>query len=172
MEGFCYFLPAIPLVIRLVLAISFFTYMSEAIPDAALDRTDHRTIVFALAGFSFAGLLGLVALPGSLSERSLAIWYVLLSFLALLAVLNLQAYKSKRWHDMLGDALLECATLCLIASVVGFIARSDLSSSFRITCVCLGAMVWLTDFIIRFSCSLEFLQAKESADGRREKAGV
>lgn len=89
--------------------------------------------------------------------------------LALLAVLNLQAYKSKRWHDMLGDALLECATLCLIASVVGFIAKSDLSSPFRIASVGLGALVWLTDFVIRFKCSLEFLQAKERTDGHRQK---
>ena len=85
MENLWYVLPAVPLVLRALLAISFSHYMGQAIPEAALDRADHRTIVFALAGFSFAGLLGLVALPGSLNERSLAIWYVLLSFLACLA---------------------------------------------------------------------------------------
>ena len=173
MENLWYVLPAVPLVLRALLAISFSHYMGQAIPEAALDRADHRTIVFALAGFSFAGLLGLVALPGSLNERSLAIWYVLLSFLALLAVLNVQAYKSKRWHDMLGDALLECATLCLIASVVGFIAKSDLSLQFSVISVVLGAIVWLTDFIIRFWSSLEFYQSKENADGHpKAKAGT
>ena len=170
MESLLYALPALPVAGRLLVALRFRRYMREELREEALDRTDHRTIVVALAGFSFAGLLGLVAIPGELEERKFAIWYVFVSFLCLLVVLNLQSYKARRWHDILGDALLEAASLALIASVTVFIAQSKLPCPLRIACIILATVVWACDFLIRVRLTMSFLQDKESSDDERKEA--
>jgi hypothetical protein len=138
--------------------------MSELLPDAAIDREGHRTLIVAMAGFSFAGLLALVALPGALTERQLPIWYVLISFLSYLGALNLQGYKAFRWHDHVGDALSEVASLGLIASVMAFILNSELSLAFRIVAVSMAIVAWLLDFGIRLRFLVSYLIAKEARD--------
>jgi len=136
----------------------------DVIPEKALDREQHRTLINALASISFAGLLGLVALPGDLEQRQLSIWFVLVSFLALLATLNVQGYKSRRWHDLTGDGLFESATLSLLASVIAFILDSGLTLSFQMACLFLAALVWASDFIFRIHFTIDFLDGKDQAN--------
>jgi len=138
--------------------------MSEFLSEEASDRETHRSLLGTLCGFSFTGLLALVALPGDLKNRALPIWYILVSFVSYLGALNLQGYKSHRWHDQIGDALTETASLGLIASVIGFIVSSDLALGFRIFASVLSGAVWLFDFSIRFRYSRDFLRAKEQQE--------
>ena len=48
-------------VARLVLMWPFRRQMQEVLPEEANEREAHRTLFIALAGFSFAALLGVVA---------------------------------------------------------------------------------------------------------------
>jgi len=159
-----YALPFLPLLGRMIIIVRFKHYMGDNLDEAAIDRTNHRSLIVALAGFSFAGLLALVALPGHLSERALPIWYVLVSFLSYLATLNLQGYKASRWHDQIGDALYEMAALGLIASVITFVLKSELPLAFRTIATVLAASVWMFDFIIRIRFTIEYLLIKEKAE--------
>jgi hypothetical protein len=131
--------------------------MRTALNEEAADRDGHRSLVVAFAGFSFAGILGLVALPGDLSDRALPIWYMLISFIAYLGALNLQDYKSYRWHDHVGDALIETATLGLLLSIMSFILNSGLSLTFKIGSSILTFLVWLIDFCIRIRFNYRYL---------------
>jgi hypothetical protein len=146
--------------------------MRNHLDEPANDRANHRSLIVALAGFSFAGLLALVALPGSLSERALPIWFVLISFLSYLATLNLQGYKAYRWHDQIGDALYEMAALGLIASVITFVLKSELPLAFRTIATTLAASVWLIDFIIRIRFTVEHLLAKEKAEWHHQMGRI
>jgi hypothetical protein len=159
---FLYLIPFMPLAPRLWLVAKFHSKMGKALGEGAADREGHRSLVVALAGFSFTGLLGLVALPGALTERALPIWYVLISFVAYLGALNLQDYKSHRWHDQIGDALTEIATLGLILSVVSFVLNSDLDIAFRVAATGLAVSVWLMDFVIRIVFNYQYLSACRS----------
>ena len=164
-DAVLYALPALPLLVRFAICLRYRQFMGEQLSDEALDRADHRTIVGALGGFSFAGLFALVALPG-MEERRLAIWFVLVSSLCLLATLNLQSYKALRWHDMVGDALLDTANLSLVAAVAVFIARSELSLAFKVASATLAFAVWISDFVIRVRLTAQFLEAKEAHHGK------
>ena len=163
-EQWLYALPALPAVVRVLVATRYSGYMRVLLPEEALQRMDHRTVLAALASISFAGLLALVVLPG-LPERQLAIWFMLASFLCLLAALNLQGYKARRWHDWTGDALFEGATLALLAAVATFVVKSELSAIFRTTVVALAAVVWLADFCLRIYFEVGNLRAQEERDG-------
>ncbi len=156
-----YALPFIPLLARFIIIIRFWGYMRETLDEKTIDRANHRSLIIALAGFSFAGLLGLVALPGSLLDRALPIWYILLSFLSYLAALNLQGYKAFCWHDQIGDALFEMAAIGLIASVITFVLKSELPLAFRTLATALGVIVWALDFIIRIRFTVQYFLAKE-----------
>ena len=160
-----YLFPFLPLIPRGILAIWFRQHMRDVLGGPAIDRANHRTLLAALAGFSFAGLLALVALPGMLTERQLPIWYMLVSFLAYLAVLNLQGYKAVRWHDHIGDALYEIASLGLVAAILAFILKSHLALPFRIAATSIAAIVWTVDFVLRLSFTVSYLRAKEKNDG-------
>jgi len=156
-----YALPFMPMLGRGLIIIRYKRYMRDALNEGAIDRANHRSLIAALAGFSFAGLLALVALPGSLLERALPIWYVLLSFLSYLAALNLQGYKALLWHDQIGDALFEISSLGLIASVITFILKSELPTAFHIIATALALSVWALDYLIRIHFTVDYLSAKE-----------
>jgi hypothetical protein len=157
--------PFLPLIPRGIVVIRFRKFMVDLLSEPAIDRDNHRALIVALAGFSFAGLLGLVALPGALTEREqLPIWYVLISFLSYLGALNLQGYKARRWHDHVGDALAEIASLGLIASVMTFILKSEMASSFRCAATIIAAAAWISDFIFRLYFTVNYLITKERND--------
>jgi hypothetical protein len=164
-DPWLYALPALPSAVRLLIGVRFTGYMRVHLPAESLERSDHRSVLAALASISFAGLLAIVALPGPLRERQLAVWFLLVSFLSLLAALNLQGYKARRWHDWTGDALFEGATLALVAAVAVFVVKSDLSLAFRVVTVLLAAGVWLIDFLLRVYFEISNLRAQEQRDG-------
>jgi hypothetical protein len=163
-ELWLYALPALPAIVRVFVATRFSGYMRVLLPEEALQRMDHRTVFAALASISFAGLLALVVLPG-LPGRQLSIWFMLVSFLCLLAALNLQGYKVRRWHDWAGDALFEGAVLALLGAIATFVVKSDLSVVFRAAVVVFAATVWLADFCLRIYFEIDNLRALEERDG-------
>jgi hypothetical protein len=156
-----YFLPLLPFLWRGTLACCYWPLMGDSLPEQVTARDSHRTLLAALAGFSFAGLLGLVALPGELSTRPLPVWFMLVSFIGLLGALNLQGYKAFRWHDEIGDALMETGTLGMILSVISFIAASDLSFGLKLSSALVAATMWTADALIRVRAELSYLRAQK-----------
>jgi FtsH-binding integral membrane protein len=139
--------------------------MRDLLPDASLDPIGHRALLLGLAAIAFTALLGLVALPGKLEDRQVPIWFTFWSFCALVAALNLQGYKARRWQDLLADALMESAILALLASVLAYILASDLAADFKLVCLVLGAIVWSVDFLARVHFAVADLRGKEVRDG-------
>jgi hypothetical protein len=148
-----------------LVAVRFWGYMRDLLPDASLDPVGHRTLLLGLAAIAFAALLGLVALPGKLEDRQLAIWFTFWSFGALIGSLNLQGYKAERWHDWLADALMESAMLALLAAVLAYILASDLAIEFKLVCLAFAAIVWSADFLLRVHFAVVDLMGKEVRDG-------
>lgn len=155
-------MPFLPLIPHVIIAVRFRKLMGDPLSELAIDRNNHRALIVALAGFSFTGLLGLVALPGSLTERALPIWYMLISFLSYLEALNLQAYKVFRWHDHVGNSFFDIASLGLITSVMAFIMKSELAFSFRLAATIIATAAWLIDFIFRLYLDFNYLRKKEN----------
>ena len=160
-----YALPALPAAVRLLVVVRFSGYMGTVLPEAALDRLDHRTVYSAFASISLAALLALVALPGDLKARQLPVWFMLVSFLLFLGALNLQTYKAKRWQDFVGDAMFEGATLALISAVIAFILVSEFPFEYKIAALTIATVVWLIDFSLRVFFAVSYLRSQEQRDG-------
>ena len=159
-----YALPAAPAIIRFFVALHFSGYMRAVLPEDAMQRMDHRTVLVALAAISFAGLFAIVVLP-VVADRQLPVWFMLISFLFFLAALNLQGYKARRWHDWAGDALFEGATLALLGAVAAVASKSEFPVGFRVAAVVAAVIVWLTDFTLRIYFEIGNLQQQEKRDG-------
>lgn len=114
-----YIFPFIPIIIRIVLGIRFRKSMQDKLLEAECDREGHRAIILPLSGFSFTGVLALIVLQKTNNlDLHLQIYYLFLSFISYLCALNIQKYKSRRWHDQIGTALYELASLSLILSII------------------------------------------------------
>ena len=111
---YSYFVPLVPLVSRALLCVKHRTQMSEILSEEENDRESHRSHILALAGFSFTGLLAIAVLDATLlQDFHYAVYYLLVSFLCYLSALNFQGYKSKRWHDQFGTALMDAVDFIL-----------------------------------------------------------
>ena len=145
---FWYAAPAIPIITRGVVSLKFRRYMAEIMPEEENDRDTHTTYILALAGFSFSALLALVVVDSQVKKQmdlNVPIFYLLASFLCYYFALNLQGYKFRRWHDQIGDALIDSAGLSLMLSV----AHVALKTSYGIWIAVVAFAVWLVDHGIR-----------------------
>ena len=109
-----------------------------------------RTFILSLAGFSFTAVAGLALLDGAVRvSLQLPTWYVLLSFVALISTLNLQAYKSNRWHNQLATALLEVGTLSLMLALVALLFSASFTSKFQWVAAVITLGAWLVDHLVK-----------------------
>lgn len=156
-----YSLPAFPFVTRSCLGIYFRRQMMDVVPEEENDRETHRSLILALAGFSFSGLLALTIVDATVQiNLQFSVWYLLVSFLCYFSALNLQGYKFCRWHDQFGDALMESASLSLMLAISAIVLTSNsrTPNAFLITIFSVG--VWLIDHLIRVRLSFKYLQAR------------
>jgi hypothetical protein len=153
-----YLLPVIPIGIRLIFGVIHWRRFRDPLSPGEADAESHRTVVVALAGFSFTGLMALVVVDAATrTNYQLAIYFLLVSFLCYLFVLNLQGYKLRRWHDAAGDAVLESASLSLIMAVISAMRAARLESSFVLVTAFLSILVWGLDFLVRVILSHQHL---------------
>ena len=162
------FIPFIPFITRGILSLRFRPKMSETLAEDENDRESHRTLILALAGFSFAALLAIAVLDTTTQRFRLPTYYLLISFLSYYFALNLQGYKFSRWHDQLGDALVEAASLSLILAVMAIVWVSYPNELFTWAVSVLALGVWLADHIIRLSLSARYLRAGEAHEERQD----
>ena len=155
-----YFLPAVPLVTRLLLGWRWRKSMSEQLPEDAQERDLQRTFIFSLAGFSFTAVAGLAVLDATTKVTlQLPTWYVLLSFVVFICALNVQSYKSSRWQNQLATVLLEVGTLSLMLSLVALLFTASFSHSFQWVATAIALGSWLADHLIRLVIDYKYLAA-------------
>jgi hypothetical protein len=160
-----YVLPLLPLLPRCWLAVRFRAFMSEDLSVNERATTEHRTVILALAGFSFSAALALPAYGASTqADVLLPTFYVVVSFLCYMGALNSQTHKFARWHDQVGSALADIATLSLILAVLGMVAALQPPCAYFLVLVALSALVWGGDTVLRFSSWWSFFHGKESYD--------
>jgi hypothetical protein len=160
-----YIVPAFPIFTRLILFLQFVKEMGEYLPEGELDRAGHRTHILALAGFSFTGFIALTVIEGTLLKGfSFPIYYLLVSFLGYLFSLNLQGYKSKRWQDQLGTALMEVASLSLILTIASVLFVVEFGSHFAPRLAILALTVWLIDHACRLKFQANYLSERRKSE--------
>lgn len=145
-----YALVFLPLATRLLLIFRFRHLMCEVLSEEEQDRETHRTVISALAGFTFSALLALVFLE-SARERGLtfSIFTLFISFLGYLEALNIQGYKGTRWHDEIGNAFMETGSFGLVLSMVGVLLTQLNANLTTYGLSILAILIWLIDHIIR-----------------------
>ena len=158
MEIIFYCVPLFPLLIRFLFISLVRGNLTKVLPEPENDRAEIRSYILGLGGFSFTALVALILLAPSIQKDiQYSIYYIFLSFLSYFFALNLQGYKNKRWHDIISDALIETASLCLILTVVSLLMVSSLGQIFIYSISILALSIWLLDFIIRLFIQIDCL---------------
>ena len=169
-EVIWYSAPIIPLFSRAILCIFHRRQMGEILSEDEHDREAHRSHILALAGFSFTGLLALAVLEATLRQDfHFGVFYLLVSFLCYFFALNLQGYKSKRWHDQFATALIDSASLSLILSVVSILHVQAFKSNFAIGLTIFAFFVWVTDHATRLRIQWTYLNLKKGVKGNDQQ---
>jgi hypothetical protein len=172
-DVYWYCAPLIPIVIRLLLVARYRSLLKMPLSGAEADTESHRTVVVALAGFSFTGLIGLiVANAATRTSYKLAIYFLLTSFLCYLFALNLQGYKLWRWIDILSDTAWETASLSLILAIIQTMRAALLGSYFVAGATIMAALIWGADFIARIVLLYTYLARMGEQNVRRQKEPV
>lgn len=155
--------PFLPLLTRGILGIVFRRYMLEQLDEEEKDRQNIRSLILAMMGFSFSGSLALFLVDGKVeASLQLPAYYLLTSFLCYLFVLNLQGHKDFRWEDnILGDGLMEAASLSLIASLLAIVIESKFDIVYKALITTLALATWGYDHIIRVKKLSSFLSSKQ-----------
>lgn len=134
--------------------------MGEDLSEQAQERDVHRTFIFSLAGFSFTAVAGFAALESSLRVGlQLPTWYVLASFVAFIASLNMQSYKVKRWQNQLATAMLEIGTLSLMLALVALLFTAPFGRIFQWCATAITLLTWYVDHVVRMMIDNKYLAA-------------
>ena len=160
-----YAVPLIPLAGRALLCTRWSWLMGDDLPEAAQDRDVQRGFVLSLAGFSFTAVAALIVLDTTVRvQLQLPIWYVLVSFLAFIATLNLHAYKSSRWQNQLAEALHEAGTLSLVLAIVALLFTTSFEAVFQWGATALALGVWASDYLVRLWIDHRFLMEMDRVE--------
>ncbi|MHA1874877.1 MAG: hypothetical protein ACTSUC_00355, partial [Promethearchaeota archaeon] len=152
----------LPIMVRIIFAIIIRKNLNDFLPEKENDRTDIRSYTLSLAGFTFAALIALVFIETkNQRDCQVPIYFVFISFIFYLFALNIQGYKSRRWHDLLSDTLLETASLCLIVTVISLLFITSLDRIFIYLISSFSILVWLTDFVIRVTILKHYYDKKK-----------
>lgn len=142
----------VPILTYGVLAYSYKQKLRWGIPPGRGDRELTRGVVLPMAGFSFTGLIGLLAVIVTIANptdrtRILnnvqpSVVYLLASFLLYLGALNIQSYKEWRWLSLFSNFLIDTASLLLLLSIIAAIRATGASCN-DVTLIGLGSLlVW------------------------------
>ncbi len=114
-----YAVPLFPLATRGLVALVFRDAMQQHVHDPVGIRQTNRSLILALAGFSFAGLLGIAVADAALEkDLRFSLYYLLVSFLFYFFALDIQRFLLWQWIHQSSEALIEAASLSLLLSVV------------------------------------------------------
>ena len=139
-----YLAPFFPILTRGFLALRFRGILSLVLTESQMDRDASRTVVLAMAGFSFAGVVGLAVLENATQQQQfqLPLFYLLVSFLSYYVALNIQAYKFFLRLDLLSDTFIDIAGLALITAIVGIILSTKYDPLYKLVILLLALGAW------------------------------
>ncbi len=161
-----YFIPILPIIVRIIVLIKFRSQWKKRLPNEAQDRNAHRTHIMTLAGFTFSALLAVALLEKTIIPNlQFALYYLLISFLFFVSAYNIQGYKEYLWQDQLATALTESATLSLICSVIAILILKKDTIPYIFFIIVLAAFIWLSDHCLRVFFLCKQL-SKEKKDGK------
>jgi hypothetical protein len=103
----------------------------------------------------------------SQQNLQLSMYYLLISFLCCLSALNLQSYKYRRWHDQVGDVLVDAATLSLVLSVIAIVLSTNPSNLYKLAITTVALLGWGVDHTIRLLLMYRFLHLKRDVDNEQ-----
>jgi len=150
---------AVPLLTRGITTVVFRAAMHQQLKEANLARDAYRAFILALAGFSFTGMAALAVLDSSVQRKfSLAILYLVVSFLSFVAALNWQIYKQVRWQHELAGALIEVAILSMLLSVVAIVCVSAFPIGIKWAIGATAVVIWASDHIARLVFDVRFFK--------------
>lgn len=160
-----YLAPVFPLAVRIGLMWKFKRFMHESLSVEEQQQEEHRTVILALAGFSFTAALALPAYGVSAGvDVLLPTFYVVLSFLCYLAALNAQAYKYTRWHDQIASGLADVASFCLLAATIGMASLLKPPRPYLYFLVFAACAVWGVDLVTRVRAWSSFFRSRIQHD--------
>jgi hypothetical protein len=159
-----YFLPALPVLTRLLLAVYWDWLMTLRVPEGAQERDLRRETILSLAGFSFTAVAALAVLDKTtLLGLEVSIWFALISFASYMSASNLQSYKRLRWHNQLESALTEMASLALVLTLITIMFGADLRPEFVYVAMLVTLVPWALDHTIQLSMDLQYLSALDKS---------
>lgn len=154
-------LMVLPLTSRLILIARYRSLMAEVLCENENDRDGHRSLILAFAGFSFAGVVGLVVLEPVNVDVKYPVYYFIGSFLAYFWAFNLEGYKAKRWEDNLSAGLRDVGSLCLILGLSTLLFSRQYDFWFIALASWLAIMGWIVDCVVRFSIDWRYMREWE-----------
>lgn len=154
--------PFLPVLTRSILMFRHRRLRNDRLSEDELDRQAHRGVILSLSGFSFTAVIALVLLDSTTQlSLELPVYYVLLSFVASFAALNIQSYKSTRWDDQLSTGLYEITTLSLMLTLAWIVFRGAFTMCLRSILIAIVFLPWLSDHVIRLRLQAQHLQRLE-----------
>jgi hypothetical protein len=132
-------LPALPLVTRGLLVLSFRELATEPLGEDELDRESGHGLALALAGISFAAVVAVLLMP---APPEVPLYFLTLSFLAFLAAMGGERYKSTRWQDQTVAALRDVGVLALLMGLF-FLSPALVNSAALGNLIALAVVGWL-----------------------------
>ncbi|MCJ7601648.1 MAG: hypothetical protein MUO63_09130 [Desulfobulbaceae bacterium] len=165
-ENILYSAPIVPIFTRGLLCLWHHCQANEILSEEEHDKEAHRNHILALSGFSFTGLLAIAVLDTTLRQDfHFAVYFLLISFLSYFFSLNMQGYKSTRFHDQFATALMDSASLSLILSIVSIINTKAFHPEFALWVSGLAIFVWAADHLIRLRIQWKYLNTKKECKG-------
>jgi hypothetical protein len=160
--AYLYALPLLAALPRCWVTWRYRRFMEETISDHERAANEHRTLILALAGFSFSAAVALPAY-GLTAEKDVLLptFYVVVSFLCYLGALNAQSHKLVRWHDQVGSGLADIAIFALFMAVFVMLVSLDPPIAYLVAVITLAILVWGIDLALRVSAWTSFFRAKE-----------
>jgi hypothetical protein len=169
-----YFLPLAPALSAAFLGWRYRPILKRPLTRERIAREANRTTILALAGFSFAGLIGIAALDATRqSALHESVYFLLVSFLSYFFALNLQSYKIYISRELLSSTLIDMASLCLLLAVCALIVKSSNGTLYKIVVCALAGVVWTIDHAIRiYYMSVIFKEERRVADASAKSSRV
>jgi hypothetical protein len=153
----------LPMVTRGVQAWRHRSLLENPVNEDQAARDSSRTVIIALAGFSFTGVAGVAVLESATRRHELQIPVALFlfSFLFSLFALQLENYKFFIGRLLLSLYLIESALLMLLIAIVAIIFSGQYSNAFRGLVAGVSFSGWLIDHILEWRYTENHLRLLE-----------
>jgi hypothetical protein len=162
-------LVVLPMCTRAIQALRHRALLKNALTDDQAARDSSRTVIVALAGFSFTGVAGVAVLESATRRQELQVpvAFFLLSFLFSIFALQLENYKFRWSRLILSMYLIESALLMLLIAIVAIVFSGQYSHAFRALVAGVSFAGWLLDHILEWRYSENHLQQLEKKNADR-----